>query len=229
MSSKDVDELYRAMSFAGRVGFGRNPALLVIDFQKGLTLPNMPFFGWHDDQIAETNQILEVLRDKGYPAIFTVVAYDEAEVLNDCYAFLKKIPSLKQIRVASEMAEVDDRLDVRPDEFVLVKKFQSAFIGTPLSTILTGLGVDTLIVAGCATSGCLRGTVMDACALGYRVILAQQCIGDFTEAVHEANMFDMNTKNGDAAPTAEILQLLRTLPESPRKAALSRVSISQNC
>ena len=220
MEKRTTSELYDKMSFANRAGFGSSPALIVIDFQKGLTEPDMPFYGWHDDQIASTNRISSVIREKGYPVIFTTVAYTEAEIVNDCYAFMWKIPSLYKIRVGSHMAEIDDRLDPQRDEFILVKKFQSAFIGTPLQTILTGLGVDTLIVAGCATSGCVRGTVTDATALGYRVILAEEAIGDFTSEVHERNMFDMDAKNGDVVETASILEYLAQLPVCARKARI---------
>ena len=209
------------MSFAKQAGFGQSPALLVIDFQKGLTVPGMLFYGYHEDQIDHTNRISAVMRNKGFPVIFTTVAYDEAEIANDCYQFLRKIPSLRQLRVGSVEAEIDDRLAPRPDEFVLVKKFQSAFIGTPLSTILTGLKVDTLVVTGCATSGCLRGTVMDACALGYYVVLPREGIGDFTAEVHEANLFDMNAKNGDVVTTDAVLEYVSHLPVSPHRLRLA--------
>jgi maleamate amidohydrolase len=211
-SSRTATQLYDKMSFSQRSGFGANPVFIVVDFQKGLTLPHMPFYGWHDEQIEYTTAILAAMREKNYPVVFTAVAYDTAEITSGCYTFLRKIPSLSQIRVGSEMAEIDDRLAPEPQEFVLVKKGQSAFIGTPLATILTGLGIDTLIVAGCATSGCVRGTVMDATALGYRIILAREAIGDFTEEIHSRNMFDMDAKNGDIVETDAVVEWLNRLP-----------------
>lgn len=217
MAREETNTAYERMSFANKGGFGASPALLVIDFQKGLTLPGMLFYGRHEDQIEQTNRIATVMRERGYPVIFTTVAYDEAEIANDCYQFLRKLPALKDhLRVGSVEVEIDDRLSPQPNEFVVVKKFQSAFIGTPLSTILTGLKVDTLLITGCATSGCLRGTVMDACAQGYHVILPKEGIGDFTAEVHEANLFDMNAKNGDVVSTDEVVEYVGQLPVSPR-------------
>lgn len=225
MASEETTNWYERMQFATPAGYGTSPALLVIDFQKGLTVPGKLFYGYHDDQIEATNRISAVMREKGYPVIFTTVAYDDAEILNDCYQFLRKLPALKkQLRTGTENVEIDDRLAPRRDEFVIVKKFQSAFIGTPLSTILTGLKVDTLIVTGCATSGCLKGTVMDACAQGYYVILPEEGIGDFTKEVHEANLFDMNAKNGDAVHTQDVLKYLQGLPDSPRAARRAQMA-----
>lgn len=221
MSDRVRDEIYRRLSFGSSVGFGECPALIVIDFQKGETLEEGLFYGRHDEQIAETNRILAAMRTKRYPVLFTVVAYDEAEIANSCYTFVKKMPAVyRHLRVGSKLVEVDDRLNPRFDEFIIVKKFQSAFMGTPVSSILTGLRVDTLIVAGCATSGCVRGTVIDASAQGYRVILARECVGDYTEEVHSASIFDMNAKNGDVLDVDAVLEYINALPTSERRIAV---------
>jgi maleamate amidohydrolase len=100
---------------------------------------------------------------------------------------------------------------MRPDEFLIWKKWQSAFFGTDLRSILTGLGVDTLVVTGCVTSGCVRATATDAASHGFRVILPRECIGDRTAQIHEANLFDLNAKNGDVVPLAEVLAYLERL------------------
>jgi maleamate amidohydrolase len=218
MDELSTKQLYRRLSFGESVGFGKRPAALVIDFQKGLTLPDMPLYGWHDEQIAQTTRLLDALRQKGYPVVFTVVAYDEAELLNECYPILKKIPSLRSLKAGSILTELDDRLRRRADEFLVVKKSQSAFSGTCLGAILTSVGVDTLLVAGCATSGCVRGSVMDACGLGYRVILVRECIGDFTSEVHDANFFDMGAKNADIVGISDAVKYVSGLPASSGRA-----------
>ena len=215
MLDGSTEELYEGRSFGRRSGVGLRPAVLVIDLQVGLTRPGWPLYGNHDAAIEATTQLVQGARVVGVPVFFTAVAYQEAEVAAGCYPILLKMPAMRELLVGSPSTELDERLQRQASDFVITKKGQSAFIGTPLAQILVGLSVDTVLVCGANTSGCVRGTVMDATTLGYRVLLPRECLGDVTEAVHDSNMFDMDAKNADTVSLAEALSYLRTVARSP--------------
>jgi nicotinamidase-related amidase len=115
-----------------------------------------------------------------------------------------KVPGLAIFMAGSKWAEIDARLEVRPEDYVIWKKWQSSFYGTDLASILVHRQIDTLVVTGCVTSGCVRATVVDACTHGFRVTIPRECVGDRTAEIHEANLFDMNAKNADVIPVAEV-------------------------
>jgi nicotinamidase-related amidase len=125
------------------------------------------------------------------------------EDMQDVGPLAYKVPGLRIFTAGSPWAQIDDRLEVRPEDYVVWKKWQSSFHGTDLATILVHRRIDTVVVTGCVTSGCVRATVVDACTHGFRVIIPRECVGDRTAEIHEANLFDMNAKNADVIPTAE--------------------------
>lgn len=215
MLKGSTEQLYEARAFGRRSGGGLRPAVVVIDLQVGLTRPGLPLYGNHDDAIEATMQLLEGAREGGIPIIFTLVAYQQAEIASACYPILLKMPAMGGLLLGSPSVEIDHRLAPQEDDFVIAKKGQSAFIGTPVAQILVGLGIDTLVVCGANTSGCVRGTVMDATTLGYRVMLPQECLGDVTKAVHDSNMFDMDAKNADTVSLVDALSYLNGVTRSP--------------
>ncbi len=204
-------EEYKNKGLAGRVGFGKKPAILVIDFTLGFTDPSSPLGSNLDQAIEATNKLLEAARRKGIPVFFTAVAYEED--LGDSGLWIKKIPSLAVLRSGSRFVDIDPRLERRPGEQLILKKYASAFFGTHLASTLTSCGVDTVIIAGCTTSGCVRASVVDAIQYGFRPIVVREAVGDRSKAAHEANLFDIEGKYGDVISLEEALRYLSSVAE----------------
>jgi len=207
----DVKELYKQIGIGHRVGFGKRPALLLIDYCYGCTDPDSSPIGFdQSDEIAQSKRVLETARKKGIPVVFTTVMYTEG--FWDGGVFIKKIPTLKALVPGSKGVEIDERLKPKQTEPVIVKKFPSGFFGTNLGSLLTGLRVDTTIIVGNSTSGCVRATCVDSCSSGFRTIIPRECVADRDEKVHEANLFDMDSKCADVVPVEEVLRYLEGQP-----------------
>lgn len=202
----DGADLYRSGGIGRRVGYGSEPAILVVDLIRGCTEQDSPLPPLMnlDSVVENTGKLLAAARERRVPVLFTTLGPYRPD-LRDVGPIAVKMPGLHIFTEGSPWAEVDARLEMRPGEFLIRKKWQSAFFGTDLHPILTGLGIDTLIVTGCVTSGCIRATVTDAASSGYRVIMPQECIGERTAAIHHANLFDLNAKNGDVVRLDEVL------------------------
>ncbi len=200
--------------FDGSVGFGARPCLLMVDFMAAYTTPGSPFFA---DAVVEavsaSVDLLAAARAAGVPVIHTRVEFHPSG--RDGGLFVRKIPSLRVLSVGEPLGAFDDRVAPLGDELVLVKNYASAFFGTSLQSTLTADGIDTVILAGCSTSGCIRATAVDGIQHGFRVIVPRECVGDRHRAPHDANLFDINAKYGDVVPLAEVIARLRALPRSP--------------
>lgn len=192
--------------FAQHIGFGERPAILVVDFIKGFTQPASKLASNYDAELAATLQLLQVAREQLIPIIFTTVEYDAIE--QEAPIFAQKVPALKILTKDSEWVQQDERLQRQPDELIVTKKFASAFFGTNLASILVNKKVDTVIVTGCTTSGCVRATVVDALQNGFRVVVPKQCVGDRSTVQHEANLFDIENKYGDVVDAQVVWQYL---------------------
>lgn len=214
MSDEITKAIYQRSQIGHRVGFGERPALIVIDFFMGML--RGPLGSNLDAEIAATQRLLAAAREKDLPIVHTTVRYDKG--CHDGGVFLKKIPSLRVLEEGTGMSDFDPRVEPHPGEHIIVKKHQSAFFGTNLAALLTHRAVDTLIVTGCSTSGCVRATVFDACAHGYRTIIVREAVGDRSRAAHEANLFDMDAKSGDVVSLDEALAYLGRLGASPAMA-----------
>jgi maleamate amidohydrolase len=188
-------EEFRSRGLGGRVGFGARPAVLVVDLVRGFTDPRSPLAGDLEPQIEATNTLLGVARRGDVPVLFSTVAYDAG--LQDAGVWIRKIPSNHLLVEGSEWVEVDERLGRRDSEGVLVKKYASCFFGTDLASRLMSRRIDTLLVTGCTTSGCVRATVVDACSYGFHTIVVEEAVGDRAELPHQASLFDMDAKYGD--------------------------------
>lgn len=196
--------------FGGRGGFGGRPALAIIDMTLGFTDPDSPLACDLERPVREISRLLDAARVAGIPIIFTTVAYRESDKLTAA-AFIDKIPELLTLEAGSRWAEIDPRLTPRPDEPVLNKLFASGFFGTGLSSALTAAGVDTLLVTGASTSGCVRATVVDALQYGFRPVVPREAVGDRNPDAHEANLYDIEAKYGDVVPVADALGYLKGL------------------
>lgn len=197
---------FRDKGFGSRVGFGQRPALLAIDFITGFTDLRSPLAGDLDDQLAATNRLLAPARAAGIPVIFSTVAYD-AE-LQEAGIWIRKIPANSSLVEGSEWVEIDKRLDQQPNETTLVKKYASCFFGTDLAARLISRRVDTLIIAGCTTSGCVRATAVDSCSYGFHTIVVEEAVGDRAALPHAASLFDIDAKYGDVVGMAQALAYL---------------------
>lgn len=201
---------FRDKGFAGRVGFGARPALLVVDLITGFTDLRSPLAGQLESQVAATNDLLEPARALGIPVIFSTVAYD-AE-LHEAGIWIRKIPANRWLVEGSEWVEVDKRLHQQPNETTLVKKYASCFFGTDLAARLVSRRVDTLLITGCTTSGCVRATAVDSCSYGFHTIVVEEAVGDRAALPHAASLFDIDAKYGDVVPLDEARAYLLGLP-----------------
>jgi nicotinamidase-related amidase len=190
-----VLEAYRTKGLAGRVGFGRRPAVVVVDFIVGFTDLESPLASELGPELESTLTLLDAARSRAVPIYFTSTVYEPD--LEDAGLFVRKVPSLHILTRGSRWIEVDPRLGRLPSEPVIEKRYASAFFGTHLASTLTAGGIDTLIVTGCTTSGCVRATVVDALQHGFRAIVPRQCVGDRAPEQHEANLVDIDGKYGD--------------------------------
>jgi maleamate amidohydrolase len=196
--------------FDGKVGFGRNPAVVVIDFTLAYTTPGSPFFAEGVVRaVADTVPLLEAARAAGIPVIHTKVMYHPSGA--DGGWFVRKVPALRNLVSSEPLAEIDPKVAPLDEEVVIVKQYPSPFFGTPLAPMLATLGVDTLILAGCSTSGCVRAGALDGVQHGYRVIVPRECVGDRHDGPHDANLFDINAKYGDVVGRDEVIQYLANL------------------
>jgi maleamate amidohydrolase len=211
MSYRDLTADYRRHGLANRVGFGQRPALLVIDFVKAYTTPGSPLYAAPGvpDAVEASVPLLEAARAKGLPIIYTTVAY--AKDGRDGGMFVKKVPALLQLTHGSPLAQIVDELPPAENDMVVEKKYASAFFGTHIAATLTALGVDTVIMVGCSTSGCIRASAVDGMQYGFRVIVPRECVGDRAPEPHEANLFDINGKYGDVVALDEVLDYIHKL------------------
>ena len=196
--------------FGGRGGFGRRPALVVIDMTLGFTDPESPLACDLEGPVYEIKKLLEVARQVEMPVVFTTVAYRESDKLTAA-AFIDKVPALLTLEAGTRWAEIDPRIAPRETEPVLNKLFASGFFGTGLSSFLTAAGVDTLIITGATTSGCIRATVVDALQYGFRPVVPREAVGDRNPDAHEANLYDVDAKYGDVISTEETLEYLEAV------------------
>lgn len=209
-SGKEDEEFFRQRGFGIKIGFGERPALIIIDMLKGFTDPTMPLGANLDTQIEAQKPLLKVAHERDIPVIFSTVMYEEAEA-KDAGLWGIKMKGSLTLTAGSEAVKVDPRLGMQPKDILLVKKYASCFFGTDLVPRLNSRGVDTLIITGCTTSGCVRATAVDAVQNGFRPMVVREAVGDRSVAAHEQSLFDLNAKYADVVSLDETLQYLKTV------------------
>ena len=205
----NLNENYRNV-FDHRLGFGQKPALLIIDFIKAYTEPESPLYA--EDVVTaveRSKELVKYCRQNNVPIIFTQVLYNPS--MRDGGLFVQKGPSLQKMTADEPMAQLVDELPPGPEDTIISKQYASCFFGTSLSSTLRAMGVDTLILAGCSTSGCVRATAVDGMQHGFRVIVPKECVGDRHQGPHEANLFDINAKYGDVLSLNEVIDNIEQL------------------
>ena len=205
-SYEEAKEIYVEAGITGKVGFGAKPAIVVVDLTKGFTQPQFQLGADLSEVVNSNVDLLSKARENGIPIFFSVSEFRED--MKDAGIWGKKFPSIKTLICGSEEVKIDPRLDPKPEEQIIRKNFPSCFFGTTLATYLIALRIDTLIVTGATTSGCVRATVVDSLQYGFRTIVPKECVGDRAQAPHEANLFDMGTKYADVVPLQEVLSYL---------------------
>ncbi len=211
MSASDETGIYASQGFAKITGIGGAPALVIVDFVLGFTDPAHFGGGNIRPAIERTVALLALARARRWPVAHTRVVY--ADDGADCGAFVRKVPALAGLTETSLLSQIVPELAPAPGEAVIRKRMPSAFFETGLAGWLTFRRIDTVLVAGCTTSGCVRATVVDACSHDFRTVLVTDCVGDRAMAPHEANLFDMGQKYADLMTLAELQATADHTPE----------------
>lgn len=199
-------DIYARQGLGHSSGFGQRPALLIVDFVNGFADPEQFGGGNIGPAIEETRELLAACRTNKVPVAFTRVVY--AEDGSDAGVFTLKAPTLKNLTESAGASQIVPELAPRPGEFVIRKRQASAFFGTELTGWLVNHGVDTVLVTGCTTSGCVRASVVDSLSYNFLTVVVTDCVGDRAIAPHEANLFDMGQKYADLMTCDEVVSLL---------------------
>ena len=205
-SIKDQQDFYADIGFSNRIGFGQRPAVIVIDMCRGITEQGNKMFIDMGAAFAPISTILDAARAVSAPVIFTTVAYHQDRA--DAGTFGQKVPLVQDLVQGSPLVDIDPRLPVLASDHLIVKKFPSSFYSTHLQSLLTGQGIDTTILVGNSTSGCVRATAVDAVSGGFRVIVPGDCVADRVALSHQVNLFDIDSKYGDVVSSEEVVKYL---------------------
>ncbi len=199
-----------SVAFEGRLPFGERPALIIIDVVMAYFDPASPLYADFDAMLASCQRLVTAARGAGIPVIFTNVTY--APDGRDGGVFYRKLPALKVFERGNPLAEFLPSLRPAADDLVITKHYASAFFGTALASSLTAMRVDTLLITGLSTSGCVRATALDACQHGFLPFVVRDACGDRHPTPHEANLFDLQAKYAEVISEAEAMAFLGTAP-----------------
>lgn len=194
-------------AFDGRLSFGKRPALLIVDFVMAYLDPASPLYAQVEDALASNERLLAAARAAAIPVFFTNVVYQADGA--DGGLFYKKIPSLRVFLEGSPLGAFPPSLQPMAGERIISKQFASAFFGTSLAETLSGEGIDTLLITGLSTSGCVRATALDALQSGFAPFVVRQACGDRHPAPHEANLFDLQAKYAEVVSEQDAISLIR--------------------
>ena len=203
--SDDLAANYKR-AYGGRIGFGSKPALLLVDFVQAYFEPGCDLFADVDDALASALRLRRAARAAGVLVVLTHVAYHANGL--DGGRFFEKAKPLRNFLPGSATAGWPAGLVPQLNEVVISKQYPSAFFGTSLASTLTAGGIDTVILTGLTTSGCVRATCVDSMSHGFRTIVVRDACGDRHPAPHEANLFDMDAKYADVVSEAEALSAI---------------------
>jgi maleamate amidohydrolase len=205
-SIEDLGDNYQR-AYGGRIGFGTKPVLLMVDFVQAYFEPGCDLYAGVDSALASVLRLREAARAAKVPVILTRVAYHESGI--DGGRFFEKARPLRNFLPGSPTAVWPAGLTPEPDELIISKQYPSAFFGTSLASTLTAAGIDTVILTGLSTSGCVRASCVDSMSHGFRTIVVRDACGDRHPAPHEANLFDMNAKYADVVSESEVMEYFK--------------------
>lgn len=205
VSAESAQSGVRPAGFGNRIGWGARPALLLVDMVRAYFSPDAPFHLNRPDVVDGCARLLGAARSRGIPVVHTTVRYSRDGV--DAGLFIRKVPALRVFCEGDphDWHETVPELTPVDGEVVVVKQYASAFAGTSLGATLAALSVDTLVIGGVSTSGCVRASATDALQLGVRAIVVRQACGDRSEEIHESNLYDLSLKYADVIEIDEAL------------------------
>jgi nicotinamidase-related amidase len=204
--------VYDRAQLGGAFDWGMRPAVLVVDFSTGFTDPASPLGADMTDAVLATASLLDDARAAAVPVIFTVVSYHAG--MADAGIWERKLPGLSALVTGSAWTRVDPRLSPEPTELVVAKQGASALWGTNLRATLAAARIDTVVLCGATTSGCVRATAVDLLQAGYPALVPQECVADRARAPHDAALFDLQAKYADVVPVARAAAYLRAPSEA---------------
>jgi maleamate amidohydrolase len=205
----DLDEDYAQAGFGNNIGFGQNPALIIIDFVQAYMEKSSPLYAGVEDTLVGAIDLLGAAREAGIPILHTNVAFTPGGI--DGGVFFRKVKALRCFEQGSRLGAFATGLEPLASEPIITKQYASAFFGTSLGSTLTALGIDTLILAGLSTSGCIRASAVDAVQHGFIPIVVREAVGDRDPAPHEANLFDLQAKYADVVHLQQVKDYLKGL------------------
>ena len=204
MTGDALSENYELAGYHAKQSWGNKPALILIDFSEAYFRRESPLFGGAGCESALSNavKLCKFARNHSFPIIFTSVVYSSGGVNGG--AFYAKVPALSCFDRGAPTSKLSSLLEVKNEDLVIEKQYPSAFFGTSLAASLTWLKVDTLLIAGLTTSGCVRATCVDSISNGFVTLIVSDAVGDRAKEPHEANLFDMSAKYADLITTEEV-------------------------
>lgn len=191
----ELGDDYASAGFGAALEFGPKPVLLIIDFVRAYLEKDSPLYAGIEDALFANQKLAALARAKDVPVIWTRVGYDgDGFDGRENGMFRRKVPALACFDRGNPLGEFDPRLSPEPGDMVMLKQYPSAFFGTHLASTLTAMRVDTVIISGLSTSGCVRASALDALCHGFAPFVVRDACGDRDQRVHEANLFDMQAK-----------------------------------
>ncbi|MEL7028891.1 MAG: isochorismatase family protein [Pseudomonadota bacterium] len=204
--AEDLDTDYDKAGFNRSLDYGDRPALIVIDFVMAYLEKSSPLYAGVEDALQSAIRVLAAARDAGAPVIHTNVEFTPGGA--DGGVFFRKVAALKNLERGSPLGAFAPGLEPGADELVVTKQYASAFFGTSLASTLTAMGVDTVLMAGLSTSGCVRASAVDAVQHGFIPVVIRDAVGDRDPRPHEANLFDLQAKYAEVRSEADVLDYL---------------------
>ena len=204
----DLGSDYKNAGFGGSLAFGKRPALLIVDFVRAYIEPGSPLYANCESAFESAKRVTAAARAAHIPVIFTGVEYEAGGINGG--VFYRKVGALKAFDKGSRLAEYCNGLKPQAGELLVLKQYASAFFGTSLAATLTAQQIDTVVIVGVSTSGCVRATALDACQYGFIPFVVRDAVGDRDPRPHEANLFDLQAKYAEVVSEAEILDHMKT-------------------
>jgi nicotinamidase-related amidase len=210
--SESLSENYARGGFAKSLQPGERPALLIIDFVRAYLEPTSPLYAGVEQARVDCETLLRAAREAAIPIVHTNVVYQRGG--RDGGVFFRKVPALKCFEIGAhpKLAAFANGLEPIAGETVISKQYASAFFGTSLASTLTALGVNSVLIAGLSTSGCVRASAVDCVQHGFVPLVVREAVGDRAPGPHEANLFDLQAKYAEVIHLADALRYLQSLP-----------------
>lgn len=209
MADQHLNQDYGKAGFGGRLDFGKKPCLLHIDFARAYVDKTCSLYAGVEASAEAAREVLAEARKAGIMIVHTRVEFTPGGV--DGGVFFRKVPALKNFERGNKYGEFAEGLEPLPHEPVITKQYASGFFGTNLASTLAAAGIDTVLLAGWSTSGCVRASALDACQSGFVPIVIREAVGDRHQAPHEANLFDLQAKYAEVRGKDEVIAYLRNL------------------